>query len=163
MWSRLTVLVIALLSASTSALALPLRTDWSEVEAVEQGKRIMVRLYEDAAPPADRAIKGRFVFATDSGISLVGREGDRLTFKRGDVRRVAVKRPTRKRAIAALIVTAAGVAISLPLAVNLAGSDHVSSPFVAYNSLTTMPAALTTRFAVPRRVIYNVPSKHRQP
>ena len=58
--------------------AAKIQADWSRVQSVPTPpKDSVVRLYEDAAPPQSRRIKGRFVSATADSITLVLKTGRR--------------------------------------------------------------------------------------
>ena len=156
------------MAVSGTALADPLMTDWTSVEAVPPDKRIMVRLYRDAAPAGQRAIKGRFVSATASEISLVGLDGNQQTIAKGQVRRVAVERPTKKRARTTGILAGVGAGASLLLMVigywgRSDGPRTMFNFFLLSNLVITLPLSLTGWYGEPRDVIYNVPLKHRQP
>ena len=73
------------------------KADWSRVQAVPSHRKTVVRLYEDAAPPVRRRIKGRFVSATADSITLVLKSGQTRTVHKQDVHKVRTWRPLKKR------------------------------------------------------------------
>ena len=154
---------VALLSVSTAALADPLKTDWSLVETVQPGERVMVRLYEDGASREGRAIKGHFASATAEDITLVPSDGNSRTIAKKAVRRVAVQRPAKKRVVAALIGAGIVAAISLGVAAGLRVSEDRGNFFLSSTTLFGTIVGLAAGFGEPRVVIYNLPPPHRQP
>ena len=68
----------------------PKKADWSRMQAVPSHRKTSVRLYQDAAPPASRRIKGRFVSATADSITLVFEDGQTRTFPKTAVHKVLV-------------------------------------------------------------------------
>lgn len=148
----------------------PVMTDWTRVVAVQPGKRILVRLYKDSAPPGSVAMEGQFASATVGGISIVQRDGTPRTIARERIRRVAVWRATKKRARNAAIVGAVGAGVGMVVgiaAIGIAGGGGtwheglVASAILGV--LVSGPLALASAFGEPRDVIFNVPPNHRRP
>ena len=73
------------------------KADWARVQAVPHHRKTVVRLYEDAAPPESRRIKGRFVSATADSITLVLEDGQTRIFPKPAVRKVLTWRPYKER------------------------------------------------------------------
>lgn len=145
-------------------------TDWTRVEAVQPGKRILVRLYKDSALSGSVAMKGQFASATVGGISLVQPDGTPLTIARERIRRVAVWRATKKRARNAAIAGAVGAGIGMLISIAVASSsggggtwDEALVASVILGVLVGGPLALVSAFGEPRDVIFNVPPNHRRP
>ena len=129
------------------------KADWSRVQAVPHNRKTVVRLYEDAAPPENRRVKGRFDSATADSITLMLKDGQTRTVEKPDVRRVLTYRPFGKRwpgwvALGATFLFLEAVA---------AGDFDRRSHFVITLPVTGV-AFLTSP---PRKRVYNVPPKHR--
>ena len=170
---KLRLVPVATVLALVGALqANPILTDWTRVEAVQPGKRILVRLYKDSATPVSPTISGQFASATASGISLVQPDGTPLMITKDRIRRVAIWRTSRKRARNAAIAGGVGTGIGMligGLVTVVAGSgsggtwDELLVSAAMIGALVGGPLALISTLREPREVIFNVPPKHRLP
>lgn len=168
---RLTLVALAALMLFSGSLqANPVMTDWTRVEAVQPGKRILVRLYNDSAPAGSRALTGRFTSATAAAVSLVQRDGTSSTIARERIRRVAVWHTAKRRARYAAIAGAIGAGIGSLIVAIIMGSrggggttDEAAGAVPLSSGLFGGPLALVSGFVDSRTVIYNGPSKLQQP
>ena len=112
----------------------------------------MVRVYEDAAPPASRRIKGRFVSATDDFITLVLKSGQTRNVHKQDVRKVLTFRPFGKRWQGWVAVVATFLFVEAAYAGDLDRRSHF---------VITPPIAAGAFFASWKKGVYKVPPKHR--
>ena len=135
----------------------PKKADWSRVQAVPSHRKTAVRLYQDAAPPASRRIKGRFVSATADSITLRPKDGQTRAVDRQAVRKVLIRRSFAKRwpGWVALGVAAALVEIILARP----GGDLVM-PRLGH-AFFTLPTAAAFFYGSRMGPIYNVPPGHR--
>ena len=136
------------------------KADWARVQAVPHHRKTVLRLYEDAAPPANLRIKGRFDSATADSITLVLQDGQTRIFQKSAVRKVLISRPFKERwpgwvamgvSIASLEIAIALFAES-PLPVLLRLGSH---------AFYTLPTAAAFFYGSRMKGIYNVPPKHR--
>ena len=134
------------------------KTDWSRVQAVPSHRKTVVRLYEDAAPPASRRIKGRFVSATADSITLVLKDGQTRTVHKQDVRKVRTWRPFKKRKPGWI---ALGVTLAILAAMPLDSDD--TRPILAplAHASITFPTAAAFFYGSRMKGIYNGPPGHR--
>ena len=85
------------------------------------------------------------------------------------IRRVAVRLPSERRARNAAIAGGIGAAVEMLIFVGIvrsrggATTDEVARPLALFAGLIGGPLALVAGFGEPRKVICNVPSKHRRP
>ena len=136
------------------------KADWSRVQAVPSHRKTAVRLYEDAAPPENRRIKGRFVSATADSITLVLKDGQTRIFQKSAVRKVLISRPFKERwpgwvamgvSIASLEIAIALFAESTPPVLLRLGS----------HAFYTLPTAAAFFYGSRMKGIYKVPPKNR--
>ncbi len=73
------------------------RSDWSAVQAVQPGKRMVVVLYDNEAPRGARKIAGRFASATAEDVTVLLPAGKSRTLERRAARKVLTNRPFKKR------------------------------------------------------------------
>ena len=134
------------------------KADWSRVQAVPRHRKTVVRLYEDAAPPASRRIKGRFVSATPDSITLVLKDGQTRTVHKQDVRKVLTRRPFKKRKPGWI---ALGVTLAILAAMPLDSDD--TRPILAplAHASITFPTAAAFFYGSRMKGIYNVPIQYR--
>lgn len=135
-----------------------IKPDWSKVQAVTPGTRTTVVLYKDLAPRGKRKIKGHFHSSTADSITLMLGHGQPRMVEKGDVRRVLVPRPLKKR-YQGWIALAVSTALTAPL---LAGAD-LTAWGVAYVVGLHIPLPTTFAFLVAPKMggIYNVPRSRR--
>ena len=134
------------------------KSNWSEGEAVMAETRTTVVLYKDRAPREKRKISGLFQSATADSITLMMSNGQTRTLQKRAVRKVLTRRPIGKR-YAAWIITGA-VAGVVQSGIN---SDLLPIGHLAIHAATTLPVAAFLLYGFRRRVIYEVPLKHRDP
>ena len=136
------------------------KADWARVQAVASHRKTVVRLYEDAAPPASRRIKGRFVSATADSITLRLKDGQTRIFQKSAVRKVLISRPFKERwpgwvamgvSIASLEIAIALFAESTPPVLLRLGS----------HAFYTLPTAAVFFYGSRMKGIYKVPPKNR--
>ena len=134
------------------------KSDWSRVQAVPHDTKTGVRLYQDAASPESRRIKGRFHLATADSITLVIEDGQTRTFPKQAVRKVRTWRPVKKRkpAWVALVIVAVIAEYAL----------HIDLPptileRLGGHAMITLPIAGGFFYGSRMGSIYDVPPKHR--
>ena len=155
--SRLALLQALLLAVPPPAAA-KIRSDWSSVQAVEAGRRTVVRLYKSKAPKGQpQVVRGRFASASADSITLMLSDGNSATFEKRAVRRVSVRRPAGRR-------WPAGVAAGSMAAVNLAlirgvDSEDASATLGILTLVTTVPVWAAVHFGMARKPIYDVPAE----
>lgn len=113
--------------------------NWSRVQALPHNVRTTVWLYEDAAPPENRRIKGRFERATADSITLLSsdagryvdtrRKGQAVTISKDRIRLVVRKRRARH---AVKIGAASGFAIMSIWSGVAGGSDFTAWYFLVF-------------------------------
>ena len=136
------------------------KADWSRVQAVPSHRKTVVRLYEDAAPPENQRIKGRFVSATADSITLVLKDGQTRIFQKSAVRKVLISRPFKKRwpGWVAMGVSIASLEIAIAL---FAESSPPVLLRLGSHAFYTLPTAAAFFYGSRMKGIYNVQSKHR--
>ncbi len=135
-----------------------IKSDWSKVEAVTPGTRATVVLYKDLAPRGKRKIKGYFHSSTAESITLMLGHGQTRTVEKGDVRRVLVPRPLKKR-YQGWVALAVSTALIAPL---LPGADLTAWGIAYVVGLhIPIPTAFTFLVAPKMGGIYNVPRGRR--
>ena len=125
--------------------------DWARVQAVPHHRKTVVRLYEDAAPPANLRIKGRFDSATVDSITLVLQDGQTRIFQKSAVRKVLISRPFAKRWQGWVAVVATFLFAEAAFAGDIDRKGHI----------ITLPVAAGFFFVSRKKGIYNVPPIHR--
>ena len=135
------------------------KADWSRVQAVPHHRRTVVRLYQDAARPESRRIKGRFVSATAESITLVLKDGQTRTTQKQAVRKVLISRPFSKRKPGWITAGVASLMWGVLFALDTSGGAEPGE----------VPQMLSLGIGVPtliaflvgkRGAIYNVPPKN---
>ena len=134
------------------------KADWSRVQAVPHNTKTEVRLYQDAAPPENRRIKGRFDSATAESITLLLKDGQTRTFQKSAARKVLTRRPFKKRTPGWI---ALGVTLAILAFMPLDSDDP--RPILAPLAHATMTLPISAGFFYGSRMqgIYKVPSKRR--
>ena len=136
------------------------KADWSRVQAVPHHRKTVVRLYEDAAPPANLRIKGRFESATDDSITLVLKDGQTRIFQKSAVRKVLISRPFKERwpGWVAMGVSIASLEIAIAL---FAESPPPVLLRLGSHAFYTLPTAAAFFYGSRMKGIYKVPPKNR--
>ena len=134
------------------------KSDWSRVQAVPHDTKTVVRLYQDAASPESRRIKGRFHLATADSITLVIEDGQTRTFPKHAVRKVRTWRPVKKRkpAWVALVIVAVIVEYALHIDLSPTILERLGG-----HAVITLPIAGGFFYGSRMGSIYDVPPKHR--
>ena len=136
------------------------KADWSRVQAVPHHRKTVVRLYEDATPPANLRIKGRFESATDDSITLVLKDGQTRIFQKSAVRKVLISRPFKERwpGWVAMGVSIASLEIAIAL---FAESPPPVLLRLGSHAFYTLPTAAAFFYGSRMKGIYKVPPKDR--
>lgn len=101
-----TIRALQVLVLIGATLAIPLeclgkdrlnRSEWSNVQNVDPGRRVRITLLEKQIPRDQRRLKAAFASADESSVSVVLPDGSTRMFERQAIRRVAVRRPLLKR------------------------------------------------------------------
>ena len=159
---RLHWVAAVLLLAGPSAVA-KVRSDWSAVQAVQPGKRMVVVLYDDEAPRGARKILGRFSSATAEAVTVLLPDGQPRTLERRAVRKVRSIRPIKRRRTGWIVAGIVGGSWQAFMSwVNQ--TDELSGRFMAgMHALVTLPTLLVALRTTAMGEIYNVPPKLRTP
>lgn len=137
------------------------KADWSRVQAVPSHRKTVVRLYEDAAPPASRRIKGRFVSATADSITLVLKDGQTRTIHKQDVRKVRTWRPVEKRKPGWIALGVAFAITEFLVNIDISESRTTASERIVGHAIITVVATLAAFSVSGMGPIYDIPPKHR--
>ena len=124
------------------------KADWSRVQAVPSHRKTVVRLYEDAAPPASRRIKGRFVSATADSITLVLKDGQTRTLHKQDVRKVRTWRPVKKRKPGWIALGVAFAITEFLINIDISESRTTASDRIVGHAIITLVADAAAAFSV---------------
>ena len=137
------------------------KADWSRVQAVPRHRKTVVRLYEDAAPPESRRIKGRFVSATADSITLRLKSGQTRTVHKQDVRKVRIWRPVKKRKPGWIALGVAFAITELLVNIDISESPTTASDRIVGHAIITFAATLAAFSVSGMGPVYDVPPKHR--
>ena len=131
------------------------RSEWSNVQNVDPGRRVRITLLDKQIPRDQRRLKAVFASADESSVSVVLPDGSTRTFERQAIRRVAVRRPLLKRR-AAWIAT--GIVAGLMHATfgrYLAGDWGWGGVTATFGSLVYLPVWGITILKTSHVVIYD--------
>lgn len=157
----------ALLAVPPNCSGVRLLTEWSAIQGTEPGRPIRILLYRDRAPSGPLKFDGRFASVTSDSLTVALKDGTLRTFAKGEVRRVARRRPFFKRptawVVTGIALTVVGVFTSLDsdptnLIVNQSDINIGRSIAIWFG-----PTYALSALASGRATIYNVPRKHRSP
>ena len=137
------------------------KADWSRVQAVPSHRKTVVRLYEDAAPPSSRRIKGRFVSATADSITLVLKSGQTRTVHKQDVRKVRTWRPVEKRKPGWIALGVAFAMTEFLVNIDISESRTTASERIVGHAIITLVATLAAFSVSGMGTIYDLSPKHR--
>ena len=137
------------------------KADWTRVQSVRHHRKTVVRLYEDAAPPARRRIKGRFVSATADSITLVLKDGQTRTIHKHDVRKVRTWRPVKKRKPGWIALGVAFAITEFLINIDISESRTTASERIVGHAIITLVATLAAFSVSGMGPIYDLPPKHR--
>ena len=160
---RLHWMAVLLLLAGPPAMA-KVRSDWSAVQAVQPGKRMVVVLYSDEAPRGARKIWGWFASATAEDVTVLLPDGQSRTLERRAVRKVRSVRPIKRRRAGWIIAGIVGGSWQGFMSRVNQSSDKLSVRFMAgMHALVTLPALFVALKTTAMGEIYNIPPQHRGP
>ena len=135
------------------------KADWSRVQSVPHNRKTVVRLYEDAAPPENRRIKGRFDSATAASITLRLKDGQTRIFQKSAVRKVLISRPFSKRKPGWITAGVASLIWGVLFVLDTSGGAEPGEVPQMLSMGIGVPTLIA--FLVGKRgSIYNVPPKH---
>ena len=151
-----------LLLAGLPAMA-RVRSDWSAVQAVQPGKRMVVVLYNDEAPRGARKISGRFASATAEDVTVLLPDGQSRTLERRSVRKVRSVRPIKRRRAGWIVAGIVGGSWQAFMSW-VHQTDELSVGFMAgMHGLVTLPTLFAALRTTAMGEIYNIPPQHRTP
>ena len=134
------------------------KADWSRVQAVSQDTKTKVLLYQDAAPPETRRIKGRFVSASADSITLMLENGQTRTFQKSAVRKMWNWRPVKKRKPGWVALVIVAVIVEFGMNIDL---PPTALQRLLGHGIYTLPVAAAFFYGSQMKGIYNVPPRHR--
>ena len=137
------------------------KADWSRVQAVPSHRKTVVRLYEDAAPPQSRRIKGRFVSATADSITLMLKDGQTRTVHKQAVRKVRTWRPFKKRKPGWIALGVAFAITEFLVNIDISESPTTAPERIVGHAIITVVATLAAFSVSGMGPIYDLPLKHR--
>lgn len=134
--------------------------EWSNVQGIEPGRRITVRLFRDAAGANPRVRRGRFASATLSSVTFLAESGSSVTLPQTIIRRVEIRRPFTKRP-GAWGLTAL---IAVPLNLLMGWQDSVEEARSVWAWSIPLTVGLiwpVATMGLPMKSVYSIPPRVR--